>query len=33
MEALHEFLSEKNQNTNKTHIVVECRGNEEDREL
>ena len=33
METLHEFLSEKNESTKKTHIVVECRGNKEDREL
>jgi hypothetical protein len=33
METLHEFLSEKNESTNKTHIVVECRGNKEDKEL
>lgn len=33
IETLHEFLSEKNENTKKTHIVVECRGNKEDKEL
>ena len=33
MESLHEFLTEKKQHTKKTHIVVECRGNREDKEL
>jgi len=33
METLHEFLQEKNQHHKKTHIVVECRGNKEDKEL
>ncbi|MCF6262967.1 MAG: DUF3800 domain-containing protein [Xanthomonadales bacterium] len=33
MEALHEFLKEKNQHKKKTHVVVECRGKKEDREL
>lgn len=33
MESLFEFLQEKNQHTKKTHIVVECRGEREDREL
>ena len=33
METLHGFLKEKNQQQNKTHIVVECRGNKEDKEL
>lgn len=33
METLHEFLSEKQQEEKKTHIVVECRGDKEDKEL
>ncbi len=33
METLHEFLTEKGQEEKKTHIVVECRGNKEDKEL
>lgn len=33
METLYEFLAEKNQHESKTHIVVECRGKKEDREL
>jgi len=33
MEALHEFLTEKGQETKKTHVVVECRGPKEDGEL
>lgn len=33
METLHEFLTEKNQETKKTHVVVECRGKKEDKEL
>ncbi len=33
MESLTEFLSEKEQQDKKTHIVVECRGNKEDNEL
>lgn len=33
METLYEFLSEKGQQDSKTHIVVECRGKKEDREL
>jgi len=33
METLYEFLQEKEQHKKKTHIVVECRGKKEDREL
>lgn len=33
MESLTDFLSEKEQQDKKTHIVVECRGNKEDNEL
>lgn len=33
MESLNEFLAEKGQNTKKTHIVVECRGEKEDKDL
>jgi len=33
LEALHGFLAEKGQENLKTHVVVECRGNKEDREL
>ena len=33
LEALHGFLAEKNQEQLKTHVVVECRGKKEDREL
>lgn len=33
METLHEFLHEKNQHLKKTFVVVECRGNKEDKEL
>jgi len=33
MEALHGFLAEKGQSEKKTHIVVECRGDKEDRDL
>lgn len=33
MEALYEFLLEKNQDDRTTHVVVECRGKKEDSEL
>ena len=33
MESLHDFLNEKEQQEKTTHIVVECRGNKEDRDL
>jgi len=33
METLHEFLTEKQQNEKITHVVVECRGKKEDKEL
>ncbi len=33
MENLYEFLQEKDQHEKKTHVVVECRGKKEDREL
>lgn len=33
VETLYGFLKEKNQHTHKTHVVVECRGKKEDREL
>lgn len=33
MESLHDFLTEKKQQEKVTHIVVECRGNKEDRDL
>lgn len=33
METLYEFLSEKKQNEKKTHVIVECRGAKEDKEL
>lgn len=33
LEQLREFLSEKNQLTQTTHVVVECRGKKEDAEL
>lgn len=33
LETLYEFLLEKNQHEKKTHVVVECRGNKEDKEL
>lgn len=33
MEALYEFLQEKQQHKLKTHVVVECRGKKEDNEL
>lgn len=33
LEALHSFLAEKNQQQLQTHVVVECRGKKEDREL
>lgn len=33
MDTLHDFLEEKDQGLKKTHIVVECRGNKEDKEL
>ncbi|NDL70168.1 DUF3800 domain-containing protein [Vreelandella alkaliphila] len=33
METLHQFLREKGEHTKKTHVVVECRGNQEDKEL
>lgn len=33
MEGLYEFLREKGQDEKKTHVVVECRGAKEDREL
>jgi hypothetical protein len=33
LEALHDFLKEKQQGEKKTHVVVECRGKKEDNEL
>lgn len=33
LETLYEFLQEKNQNDTLTHVVVECRGRKEDRDL
>lgn len=33
IEALYEFLKEKNEENKLTHVVVECRGKKEDREL
>lgn len=33
MEGLYEFLKEKGQHEKKTHVVVECRGLKEDKEL
>lgn len=33
LESLYEFLQEKNQNDTLTHVVVECRGTREDRDL
>lgn len=33
MDSLYEFLKEKNQHRTKTHVVVECRGKKEDKEL
>lgn len=33
METLHQFLQEKNQHNKKTHVIVECRGSKEDKEL
>jgi hypothetical protein len=33
METLYEFLTEKGEENKKTHIVVECRGNKEDKAL
>jgi uncharacterized protein DUF3800 len=33
METLYEFLTEKQQNEKTTHVVVECRGKKEDKEL
>ena len=33
LDALREFLTEKRQDTLKTHVVVECRGKREDAEL
>jgi hypothetical protein len=33
LETLHELLQEKHQDTRTTHVVVECRGKKEDREL
>ncbi len=33
METLYEFLQEKGEENKKTHVVVECRGKKEDREL
>jgi len=33
MDRLFDFLKEKNQHTKKTHIVFECRGKKEDKEL
>ncbi len=33
LETLHDFLKEKQQHDKKTHVVVECRGKKEDREL
>lgn len=33
METLHAFLEEKGEHKNETHVVVESRGNKEDKEL
>lgn len=33
LESLRDFLAEKSQDNIKTHVVVECRGKKEDREL
>ena len=33
LETLHEFLQEKSQEEKLTHVVVECRGKKEDKEL
>ncbi len=33
IESLYKFLQEKSQHNKKTHVVVECRGKKEDREL
>lgn len=33
METLHQFLAEKKQHEKRTHVVVECRGAKEDKEL
>jgi hypothetical protein len=33
LETLHEFLIEKNQDAKKTHVVFECRGKKEDKDL
>ncbi|QEM83755.1 DUF3800 domain-containing protein [Halomonas binhaiensis] len=33
METIYEFLTEKEQHRKKTHVVVECRGAKEDKEL
>jgi hypothetical protein len=33
METLYEFLEEKGESAKKTHIVFECRGDKEDKEL
>lgn len=33
LETLHEFLQEKGQHQKITHVVVECRGKKEDKEL
>ena len=33
LETLHEFLIEKNQDGKKTHVVFECRGKKEDKDL
>ena len=33
LDALYSFLSEKNQSSMQTHVVVECRGKKEDAEL
>ncbi|GAB1262171.1 DUF3800 domain-containing protein [Aurantivibrio plasticivorans] len=33
MEGLYDFLKEKGQDKKTTHVVVECRGNKEDKEL
>lgn len=33
LETLYEFLCEKNQDAKKTHVVFECRGKKEDKDL
>ena len=33
METLYEFLHEKDEHGKKTHVIVECRGQKEDKEL